>query len=334
MVSKRNLSSTEYNISEGRLEVYRHHQWGTVCSRHYFGQLEANTACKQLGFIKNRNFGTVLDLGFPMGSTDVTIWLHNMACQLNDSRLLECEQDGEVMCRHLDDAAVSCLGEGVVRTVTESGTPLFAARGRLEIFYGGQWATICYDNGFGLREAHTACQQLGYLGATYVSAITDLRPHPQASYETPMYKLECSSLVQSSPLSSLSLCIFWMQTSCAHNCDTGISCYLGASPTFQTENHEACYHGSEGGVLVTSPTLATSASRTNSTAITSGASSIPASNVEKTLPATTSIDATVLATSSDAKTTMLTTVNSSSTLSLYTIGTFPINSTMGKLSTT
>ena len=45
-----------------------------------------------------------------MGSTDVTIWLHNMACQLNDSRLLECEQDGEVMCRHLDDAAVSCLG--------------------------------------------------------------------------------------------------------------------------------------------------------------------------------------------------------------------------------
>ena len=65
--------------------------------------------------------------------------------------------------------------EGVVKTVTESGSPLFAPRGRLEIFYGGQWATVCYDDGFGLREAHTACQQLGYLGATYVSAITDLR---------------------------------------------------------------------------------------------------------------------------------------------------------------
>lgn len=58
--------------------------------------------------------------------------------------------------------------------MTASGVPLFAARGRLEIYYGGNWATICYDDGFGIREATTACQQLGYIGPTYVSAITDL----------------------------------------------------------------------------------------------------------------------------------------------------------------
>lgn len=67
------------------------------------------------------------------------------------------------------------FSEGTVRTVTATGIPLYAARGRLEIYYGGKWAAICYDDGFGVREALTACQQLGYLGATYFSSITELR---------------------------------------------------------------------------------------------------------------------------------------------------------------
>ncbi len=39
------------------------------------------------------------------------------------------------------------------------------AAGRLEIYAGGQWGTVC-DNSFGQREADVACNQLGFSSAT------------------------------------------------------------------------------------------------------------------------------------------------------------------------
>ncbi len=37
--------------------------------------------------------------------------------------------------------------------------------GRLEIYAGGQWGTVC-DDSFGQREADIACNQLGFSTAT------------------------------------------------------------------------------------------------------------------------------------------------------------------------
>ena len=61
-----------------------------------------------------------------------------------------------------------------MRVRTASGSPMFPRRGLVEIFYGGVWATLCYDDRFGTREAHTVCNQLGYPGATFVSDINQL----------------------------------------------------------------------------------------------------------------------------------------------------------------
>ncbi len=66
------------------------------------------------------------------------------------------------------------IAEGTLRIVTQTGIPLFATRGRLDMYYGGHWSSLCYDNGFGAREAHTACQQLGYRGATSIQRLTEL----------------------------------------------------------------------------------------------------------------------------------------------------------------
>lgn len=132
LVSKIGLTSTNYNISEGRLEIYRYNQWGTVCSQFFFGQLEADAACRQLGFINSTNYGRYLDLGykvvaqrhlmhevqyfsifvyrFDKGDTSGGIWLHHMSCSISSSRLLDCEESGNECISHNYDTAISCLG--------------------------------------------------------------------------------------------------------------------------------------------------------------------------------------------------------------------------------
>lgn len=61
--TKVGLVSTDVMLSEGRLEIYLNNQWGTVCNRN-FGMLEANAACRQLGFLRSRSYGTAFDLGY------------------------------------------------------------------------------------------------------------------------------------------------------------------------------------------------------------------------------------------------------------------------------
>lgn len=38
-----------------------------------------------------------------------------------------------------------------------------AAEGRLEVFYRGEWGTVC-DDDIGLQEAKVVCQSMGYYG--------------------------------------------------------------------------------------------------------------------------------------------------------------------------
>ena len=48
--------------SSGRLEIYYSSQWGTVCDDS-FGSTDADVACKQLGYIRASNYGSVGRLG-------------------------------------------------------------------------------------------------------------------------------------------------------------------------------------------------------------------------------------------------------------------------------
>ncbi len=60
------------------------------------------------------------------------------------------------------------LPEGTVRLTPDSGfgTSLASTNnGRLEIYAGGQWGTVC-DDGFTQGDATVACNQLGFLYAS------------------------------------------------------------------------------------------------------------------------------------------------------------------------
>ncbi len=53
---------------------------------------------------------------------------------------------------------------GDVRLVDLSGSTATIV-GRLEVYYNGQWGTVCEHN-FGTNDGRVACRQLGFLGYT------------------------------------------------------------------------------------------------------------------------------------------------------------------------
>ncbi|XP_033731921.1 neurotrypsin-like [Pecten maximus] len=103
-------------------------------------------------------------------------------------------------------------GEGTLRLVDGPSD----LEGRLEVFHGGEWGTVC-DDGFNIDDARVACRQLGNSGGTYIR------------YYTPgkgmiwMSNLRCDG-----GETRLADCRFsgWGEHSCRHWQDVALSCEL------------------------------------------------------------------------------------------------------------
>ena len=50
---------TSFTFTAGRLEIYFPDEWGTICDN-FFGHLEADVACRQLGYSEARQYGNNL----------------------------------------------------------------------------------------------------------------------------------------------------------------------------------------------------------------------------------------------------------------------------------
>ena len=95
------------------------------------------------------------------------------------------------------------------------GSPLPPTlRGRLEIFIGGQWATVC-DTGFTDAAAHVVCKQLGLAGGTAL---------PRAAFGPGHIPIAIDRVKCRGGEARLSHCKYTMQHRCNHGQDVSVAC--------------------------------------------------------------------------------------------------------------
>ncbi|NXH86376.1 NETR protein, partial [Edolisoma coerulescens] len=161
---------------EGRVEVYHDGKWGTICDDQWDDR-DAEVVCRQLGLS-----GTPKALSWAhYGQGSGPILLDEVQCSGNELSLDQCKKSdwGQQNCDHIEDAGVSCdpftgtevqlcqsdccpfllppLAEGTVR-LAGGRSP---AEGRVEVYYHGDWGTVC-DDGWTDLGAQVVCRQLGF----------------------------------------------------------------------------------------------------------------------------------------------------------------------------
>ncbi|XP_038049732.1 uncharacterized protein LOC119723239 [Patiria miniata] len=123
--------------NEGRVELFYNSVWGTVCHGGW-DQNDAKVACRQLGFPGALLYTKWAAYGGGTGA----VLLSNPRCVGSEADLWSCPHDGG--------------GDHGLRLVNGVSNNT----GRLEIYFNGQWGTVC-DDGWSLDEATVVCRQLG-----------------------------------------------------------------------------------------------------------------------------------------------------------------------------
>uniref|UniRef100_A0A8B9DYF7 Soluble scavenger receptor cysteine-rich domain-containing protein SSC5D n=1 Tax=Anser cygnoides TaxID=8845 RepID=A0A8B9DYF7_ANSCY len=135
----------------GRVEVFHDQQWGTVCDDGW-DTADASVVCRQLGC------GAALSApgSARFGEGSDPIWLDDVNCIGTEAALSECQFQpwGSHNCKHKEDAGVVCSAP--LRLMDGPNH----CSGRVEVFYGQQWGTVCGDS-WDIRDAEVVCQQLG-----------------------------------------------------------------------------------------------------------------------------------------------------------------------------
>ncbi|KAF6306975.1 serine protease 12 [Rhinolophus ferrumequinum] len=211
---------------EGRLEVYYRGQWGTVCDD---GWTELNTyvVCRQLGFKYGKQASTN-----HFEESRGPIWLDDVSCSGKETSFLQCPRPpwGRHDCSHREDVGLTCYPGSEGHRLSQ-GFPIRLMdgenkkEGRVEVFIGGQWGTVC-DDGWTDRDAAVICRQLGYKGPA--------RARTMAYFGEGKGPIHVDNVKCTGNERSLADCIKddIGRHNCRHSEDAGVICdYVGKKPS-------------------------------------------------------------------------------------------------------
>ncbi|KAJ8035421.1 Deleted in malignant brain tumors 1 protein [Holothuria leucospilota] len=143
------------NNCEGGVEMWYNGQWGTLCGDSW-NMANARVICRQLG--RGPPVSANTEDQFEGGTAHIV--LYDVSCQGDEERLPNCPGGGFVShdCGGGKYAVVNCTCEAVNRNIRlADGND--DSEGRVEVFYNGQWGTVC-DDYWTMANAHVVCRQL------------------------------------------------------------------------------------------------------------------------------------------------------------------------------
>ncbi|XP_038072908.1 LOW QUALITY PROTEIN: uncharacterized protein LOC119741237 [Patiria miniata] len=149
------------NPKSGRVELFFKGQWSTVCNMEW-ADSDADVVCRQLGF-----FGPSIAFTGKIPDGELRpLHISFEACRDDEARLAQCILEetipGFYGCRRDTAAEVICQANETFPVRLVDG--MSYASGRVEIFFNGQWGTVCSLD-WDLADATVVCNQLGFDGA-------------------------------------------------------------------------------------------------------------------------------------------------------------------------
>uniref|UniRef100_A0A8C4SHU6 Neurotrypsin n=1 Tax=Erpetoichthys calabaricus TaxID=27687 RepID=A0A8C4SHU6_ERPCA len=215
----------------GRVEIYLNGHWGSVCKKHWMDQ-DASVICRQLGL---GEIGSALSQSY-FGSGSGLFHYERLGCRGDEKVLLQCKTRKFITsnCGPGDEAGLICAPpqDGVVRLV--GGDTVL--QGRLEVFYDGNWGSVC-DDGWSDLNSMVVCQQLGFRGKASTS--------PEGIYGIGSGLILLDDVRCSGSERSLLDCSHSVlgQHDCSHSEDVGVQCVILAGLLIRLADGESQKEG-------------------------------------------------------------------------------------------
>ncbi|XP_077137178.1 scavenger receptor cysteine-rich type 1 protein M130-like [Ranitomeya variabilis] len=211
---------------EGRLEIYYNGSWGSVCNN-IMTQMSVSVICNQL------NCGSVgyVETSNVYGVGEWPYWIDHINCTKRSTTLLECQSSpwNKNSCSHAELTSLKCNeSETLVLQSCPFSHPCSEndmvrlmegknCSGRVEVFFQGQWGTVC-DDDWDIKDADVICRQMGCGSAT--NATTEAR-FGKGTGPIWLSEVQCKGYER-----ALQDCwsTRWNKSNCLHKEDAGVIC--------------------------------------------------------------------------------------------------------------